>query len=73
MLAIHVNHLVPNPPPVITQTPENTHMPYTQTNTHAGTQIFKCPTHNIPETVFTLLSVNKQTPTYSSDTIDADA
>lgn len=36
-----------------------------KTNTH--THIFKCPTHNIPETIFKLLSVNKQTPTYSSD------
>lgn len=33
-LPIHVNHLVPTPSPVITQTPENTHMPYTQTRTH---------------------------------------
>lgn len=44
----------------------------THTSTHAYTQIIKCPTQNIPETILKLLSVNKQTPTYSSDRIDAD-
>lgn len=42
-----------------------------QTRTHVH-KVIKCPTHNIPETIFKLLSVNKQTPTYSSDKTDAN-
>lgn len=76
MLAIHVTLWSPPLPRVITHTPENSHMlhthTHTRTRTHTHTQIIKCPTHNIPETIFKLLSVNKQTPTYSSDRIDAD-
>lgn len=75
VLAIHVNPLVPTPSPsYYRRQKKNAHMPhtYTQARTHARTQIIKCPTHNIPETIFKLLSVNKQTPTYSSDRIDAD-
>lgn len=45
---------------------------HTRTHKHTHTQIIKCPTHNISETIFKLLSVNKQTPTYSSDRTDAD-
>lgn len=62
VLAIHVNPSGPPPlPPVITQTPENAHMPFTHTRTHAH-KFIKCPTHNIPETIFKLLSVNKHKP-----------
>lgn len=47
---------------------KNAHVLHTHTHTHHH----QCPTHNIPETIFKQLSVNKQTPTYSSDRIDAD-
>lgn len=46
------------------------HTPHTYKYTRI--QIVKCPTHNIPETIFKQLSVNKQTPTYNSEKIDAD-
>lgn len=54
VLAVCVNPLL---------TPENTH---THTHiyppTHTNIQFIKCPTHNIPETILKLLSVNKQSP-----------
>lgn len=63
----------PHPfPSYYTDAIKPTHATHTYTHTHTHTKIIKCPTHNIAETFFKLLSVNKQTPTYSSDTIDAD-
>lgn len=62
------------PLPELIHRHQKTHTCHTQihTSTHAHTQIIKCPTQNIPETILKLLSVNKQTPTYSSDRIGAD-
>lgn len=63
----------PHPfPSYYTDTRKRTHAIHIHTSTHAHTRIIKCPTHNIPETIFKLLSVNKQTPTYSSDRSGAD-
>lgn len=64
--------LVPTPSQsYYTDTRKRAHT-HTHTSTHTHSQFTECPTHNIPEKIFKLLSVNKQTPTYSSDRIDTN-